>query len=266
MMGTSYAVLGVLYRVAPGLNPIALVFSSGIILLILFSIAGPLLVRRWSAIEQRMDWSSAKGRVAAECADQLGFPQSRIHLLELRSGNRLVNAMATGLVPGGARIFVTVDLMEELTADEVAAVLAHEIGHVRGNHLRYAFLLQIGLLVLLNGVLFVTRNWVDLIEPLILGAVVYAMVITTLGAVLLPVSIAVAMRVAERRADRYAASAGWGEALASALERLPGPDPASEDRPLILRAFSLHPSRSSRVEALRTAVRVESFGPVSGSP
>ena len=132
-------------------------------------------------------------------------------------------------------------------------MLAHEIGHVRGRHLQYVFVLQLGLLVLLNGAMIVLQNWVELIEPLVLGAVVYAIVLTTLGGVLLPVSIAAAMRVAECKAERYAASVGCGEALASALERRSGADPAMERAPRILRAYWLHPSPSSRIEALRTA-------------
>jgi Zn-dependent protease with chaperone function len=256
MIGGGYAVLGAGYWIAPGLSLTTRAFLTVTIMLTLASLTGPMLVRRWWAREHPMDWSSHKGTVAAELADRLAFPRSRIHLLELRSGNRLVNAMATGLVPGSARIFVTVDLMEELTAEEVAAVLAHEIGHVRGRHLRYVFVLQLGLLALLNGAMIVLRNWVELIEPVVLGAVVYAMVVTALGPVLFPVSIAAAMRVAERKADRYAASVGSGEALASAIERRAGAGRAIERTPIIIRAFWLHPSPSSRVEALRTASSV----------
>ena len=248
-----YAVGGALNWAAPWLNPVALVLSSGIILLTAFMLTGPFLMRKWFAIEHPMDWSSAKGRVAAELVEGHGFPRSRVHLLELKGHSRLVNAMATGIVPAGARIFVTVDLMKELSANEVAAVLAHEIGHVRGRHLAGAFVLQIGLLTLLNGALFLTQSLVRLIEPIALGGVVFAILGTTFGLVLVPVSIAAAFRAAEKQADRYAADAGYGHALASALERLPGPDPDADDTPFILRAFSLHPSRSSRIEALRTA-------------
>lgn len=58
-------------------------------------------------------------------------PSESLPVLEFRStGHRFANAFA---LPGGI-IVVTDDLVELATDDEIAAVLAHEVGHLREHH------------------------------------------------------------------------------------------------------------------------------------
>jgi len=61
----------------------------------------------------------------------------------------MLNAVA---LPGGNVILFDGLLKQARTSDEVAGVLAHEIGHVRQKHVMQALLRQMGLAVVLGGV------------------------------------------------------------------------------------------------------------------
>ena len=52
-----------------------------------------------------------------------------------KTGNQIANAAVTGLLPGFRVVLLTDVLLKHFTADEVAAIVRHEVGHVKLLHL-----------------------------------------------------------------------------------------------------------------------------------
>lgn len=145
-------------------------------------------------------------------------------------------AMAAGVLPGQRYVFVAESLFEGLAERELAAVVAHEVGHHGGHHvpLRFgAFLAAV----------------VPLLFALELGGTTALLTGVGLAAAGAAVAFAV-VRHTEYAADAYAARRGLGPALASALTELavkrvllttPGPHAGP---------FAAHPPLHSRVARL----------------
>ena len=56
-------------------------------------------------------------------------------ILVWHTGDMVVNAAVAGFVPGLRYVFLTDALLTRLTPEEIEAVFAHEVGHVRHRHL-----------------------------------------------------------------------------------------------------------------------------------
>lgn len=250
-MGATYAVLALTYAVMPSLSLMTRAVTTGMLALFAVLLVVPPVLRRLYAREIPCDWRAPGLRPATELLDRLSFPRSRVHLIRMRGGRRVTNAMATGIVPGSGKIFMTESLLELLDPPEVAAVLAHEVGHIRRRHLVYALVFQATLAGLVDVASVFAQRWAGNLQSGGLGVLLYVVLLIVIVAVALPLALAAGARIAERDADAFAAESGWAEFLATALEKIPGPDPESDEAPLLTRAYSLHPSRSARVGALR---------------
>jgi heat shock protein HtpX len=66
-------------------------------------------------------------RLVQELANRAGLPMPRVYLMD----NPQPNAFATGRNPQHAAVAVTTGLLNMLSRDEVAGVVAHELAHVR---------------------------------------------------------------------------------------------------------------------------------------
>jgi heat shock protein HtpX len=84
--------------------------------------------------------------VVEELAIAAGIPKPRVFLIN----DTALNAFATGRDPQHAAVAITVGLRQQLTRDELAGVIAHEISHVRHYDIRFAMLMatMVGLIVL----------------------------------------------------------------------------------------------------------------------
>lgn len=83
--------------------------------------------------------------VVEELCIAAGIPKPKVYLIE----DDAPNAFATGRDPAHAAVAITTALREQLTRDELAAVMAHEITHVRHYDIRFAMLMatMVGLIV-----------------------------------------------------------------------------------------------------------------------
>ncbi|WP_255150770.1 M48 family metallopeptidase [Halorarius halobius] len=138
------------------------------------------------------------------------------------------NALAAGLVPGLRAVFVTEGLLARLPPAELRAVVAHEVGHHRHNHVA----------VRLGAVAVFVLPWLAATAEGVPGAFLAGCLLAV------PYSLAVfrLMRYTELAADRYAAERTDPAALARGLRRLTGPGPSGRLR----RLFSPHPPLADR--------------------
>jgi heat shock protein HtpX len=66
-------------------------------------------------------------RMVQELANRAGLPMPRVYLMD----NPQPNAFATGRNPENSAVAVTTGLLERLSREEVAGVIAHELAHIR---------------------------------------------------------------------------------------------------------------------------------------
>ena len=131
------ALLGSMVLVA-----VAAVHSAGL--------AHPLVARR-----------AAPPSARARRADRAGFRFTDVLIWD--TGDSVLNACVTGIVPGFRYVLLTDALVDTMTPLEVAAVFGHEIGHIAHRHLLYFgffFAGSLGVLTLLADGLSMGFGWV----------------------------------------------------------------------------------------------------------
>jgi heat shock protein HtpX len=205
-------------------------------------------------------------RLVAQLAEQAQLPMPRVYLIEADQPN----AFATGRNPQNAAVAATTGLLQRLSPEEVAAVMAHELAHVRNRDtliMTITATLAGALSMLANFGLFFgggnNRN-----NPLGFIGVILTVILAPLAAMMVQMAIS---RSREYEADRVGAEiCGRPLWLAAALEKIEafakGIDYAAAERnpatapmfiinPLHANAvdslFSTHPSTANRVAALR---------------
>jgi len=212
--------------------------------------------------------SGPKGAVLADMvhtmADRAGMPRPAVYIID----NDQPNAFATGRNPENAAVAATTGLLRHLGRDEIAAVMAHELAHIR-NHdttimtITATFAGAISLMA--NFALFFGGNRNN---PLGLIGTLALMILAPLGAALVQMAIS---RGREYEADRAGAEiCGNPLWLASALAKISGlaariDNETAERNPATAhmfivnplhahardRLFSTHPAPENRIAALR---------------
>lgn len=202
--------------------------------------------------------------LVAELARRAQLPMPRVYLID--SANP--NAFATGRNPQHAAVAATTGLIDRLTRDEVAAVMAHELGHVKNRDT-----LTMTMVATIAGAISMIANFglffgghlggsggENRPNPLIAMA---AVVMAPFAAMIVQMAIS---RTREFSADRAGAEiSGNPRALASALAKIAGPaqaipSVASERNPAAAQLyivptgvsdlFSTHPATEKRIAAL----------------
>jgi heat shock protein HtpX len=207
---------------------------------------------------------AALANMVREMADRAGMPPPAVYLID----NDQPNAFATGRNPENAAVAATTGLLQHLSREEIAAVMAHELAHIR-NHdttimtITATFAGAISMLA--NFALFFggSRN-----NPLGLIGTLALMILAPLGAALVQMAIS---RGREYEADRVGAEiCGNPLWLASALGKISGlvariDNEAAERNPATAhmfivnplhahardKLFSTHPAPENRIAALR---------------
>lgn len=196
--------------------------------------------------------------VVENLARRARLPMPKVYLVD----NPNPNAFATGRNPQNAAVAATTGLLDALDRDEVAAVMAHELGHVRNRDTLVMTMVATiagAISMIANFGLFFS-NGENRPNPL---AAIGAVILAPFAAMIVQMAIS---RTREFGADRAAAEiSGDPRALARALAKIAGaaqriPDPVSQRNPAtaqlyivptaISEWFSTHPPTEKRIAAL----------------
>jgi heat shock protein HtpX len=170
-----------------------------------------------------------------------GLPMPKVYLID----DPAMNAFATGRDPAHAAVAITAGLRQKLTRDELQAVMAHELAHIRHLDIRLMTLVAttVGLIVLVSDLF-----WRVLLRGGVRaagrahggggrgssGAVVVVLVVVGVVLLLLALIVAPIIQFAISREREYLADAGAVEltrnpqALVDALTRL-----SNDDQPIM---------------------------------
>lgn len=203
-------------------------------------------------------------------ARRAGLPTPRVYLID----NPHPNAFATGRDPDHAAVAVTTGLLRILERDEVAAVLAHELAHVKNRDtliMTMAATIAGAVSMLANfGLFFRAGN-----GPQNIVATLLAVIAAPFAAMIVQLALS---RSREYGADRGGAWIhGNPRALASALAKLAGPaeripNTVTERNPAAAALyivpgfgggdslFSTHPATENRIAALEAMAREFGIG------
>lgn len=244
-------------RLVFGLSAASATLVAVVIMTCVLVVAGPLVLRRLmppvTVPELEVRVGAARRLMSAH-----GLSDDRFVIVAPET-REWANALAVGAFPSFARVVLTRRLVEIPAPEEIAAVTAHEIGHIRRRH--------VGKILLAQGVVVVAAS------PLLRAAVDYlsgidspwvavglAAMWMSFAWLALPLTVGLASRRFEFEADAFAAREGYGPALASALTKLNEANRINAAAGLtrLERLLLIHPSLERRVVALQqTGVQSE---------
>jgi STE24 endopeptidase len=158
-------------------------------------------------------------------AQKAGFKLKNIYIMDASKRSSKANAYFTGF--GGKKRIVLFDtLLKDLSAEEIVAVLAHEIGHYKKKHI----IKHMGVSIFNTGAmlfilsLFLSNQSLAIAlggtEPSFhLGIIAFSILFTPLS-MLLGILTNISSRKDEYQADAYAADFGLSNALICGLKKL----------------------------------------------
>jgi heat shock protein HtpX len=267
--------------------------GTGAVIALLFAVATNLF-SYWNADKlvlsmhnaQEVDERTAPELIAIvrELANRAGLPMPRVYLMD----SAQPNAFATGRNPEHAAVCATTGLLNTLSREEVAGVIAHELGHVR-NHDTLTMTITAtiaGAISMLAqfGMFFGGRR--DNESGLGVVGSLLMLVLAPIAAMIVQMAIS---RSREYAADNFGGRvSGRPDALASALVKISRvteavPNDTAEAHPTTAplfiinplsgrgmdNLFSTHPSTENRVAALEQLAReigVGGFGAARPPP
>lgn len=206
--------------------------------------------------------------IVEQLAQRADLPMPKVYVIQ----SPQPNAFATGRNPANAAVAATSGLLQNLTSEEIAGVMAHELAHVRNRDtliMTITATLAGALTMLANFAIFFggSRN-----NPLGIVGVILMMILAPLAAALVQMAIS---RTREYEADRIGAEiCGHPLWLASALEKLERgakqvDNREAEANPATAHIFIVNPLHAHSVDGLfsthpRTANRVARLREMAG--
>ena len=210
-----------------------------------------------------------------ELAQRAGLPMPRVYIIDQDAPN----AFATGRNPENAAVAATTGLLAMLSRDEVAGVMAHELGHVKNRDTLIMTMVATiagAISMLANFGLFFRSGDNENGHGNIVASLL-AVIVAPFAAMIVQMAIS---RTREYGADRAGAEiSGNPHALASALAKISGraemiPNPVAERNPAaaqlyivpthVSELFSTHPATEKRIAALQD-IAADMGAPAIGS-
>lgn len=190
-------------------------------------------------------------------AGKVGFKLDNIYVIDGSKRSTKANAYFTGLGPK-KRVVLYDTLIDELTEEEIVAVLAHEVGHYKKRHTLRSMVVS----VIQMGVLFwlfsLCVNNAALSEALggdrayfQLGLIAFAILYSPVN-LILGVGMNVWSRSNEYEADAFAARYYEGDYLVSGLKKISVKSLSNlTPHPLYEYIYYSHPSLLKRIDAIK---------------
>ncbi len=248
---------------------IALVIAAGMNLFSYWN-SDKMVLRMHHAVEVDEQNAPEYYGIVRDLAARAGLPMPKVYLIQ----NDQPNAFATGRNPQNAAVAASTGLLQRLSPQEVAAVMAHELAHVENRDtltMTITATLAGAISMLGNFAMFFGGGNRENSNPLGFIGVLIAMIVAPFAAMIVQMAIS---RTREYAADRRGAQiCGNPLWLASALnkiargaqqivnedaERNPASAPLFIINPLSGRGadnlFSTHPSTDNRIAALEAMV------------
>jgi heat shock protein HtpX len=251
LLATLTALLIVIGGVLGGRGGMLLFFGLAVVMnLGAYWFSADIALRMAGAREIGPDDAPELHRLVEELATQANLPKPRVAIID----NPSPNAFATGRDANHAVVAVTTGILGILTRDELAGVLAHELGHVRNHD------------ILISSVAATIAGAITMLAH----AAQWAMIFGGLGgrddedqnpfAALLMIIIApiaaLLIQLAISRSREYAADAtgarlhGDPESLARALEKLERATTVLPVNPAVAHMFIVNPLKAANVAGL----------------
>lgn len=217
--------------------------------------------------------------MVAQLAQRANMPMPKVYIIDTPQPN----AFATGRNPQNAAVAATTGLLNVLNEDEIAGVMAHELGHVKNRDTLIMTMTAVvagAISMLANFGMFFGNNRDN---PLGFVGVLAMVIIAPMAAMIVQMAIS---RTREYAADRAGADiSGNPGALASALEKIQAaargtPMQSAETNPAsgqlfiinplsgakMDNLFSTHPATENRIAALMEHARSTGARPARSSP
>ncbi|MDR3704586.1 MAG: M48 family metallopeptidase [Paludibacteraceae bacterium] len=190
-------------------------------------------------------------------AAKAGFTLNNIFVIDGSKRSTKANAYFSGL--GAKKRIVLFDtLIQDLTTEEIVAVLAHEVGHYKKKHTLYSLFLTLANSLIMLYLLGLFLNSDALAQAFGVDKACFHLNVLAFGLLYTPVSMLlgiglnVFMRHNEYQADAYAAQYGLGEPLISGLKKLSVKSLSNlQPHPSYVFFYYSHPTLLQRMEAIR---------------
>lgn len=187
--------------------------------------------------------------IVRELARRAGLPMPKVYLIR----NPQPNAFATGRNPQNAAVAATTGLLERLSREEIAGVMAHELAHIQNRDT-----LTMTITATLAGAISMLGNFAFFFggnrnNPLGIIGVLVAIIVAPLAAMMVQMAIS---RTREYSADRRGAEiAGNPLWLASALRKIAQSagrivNEDAERNPATAHMFIVNPLSGERMDGL----------------
>ena len=190
-------------------------------------------------------------------AGKVGFKLDNIYVIDGSKRSTKANAYFTGLGPK-KRVVLYDTLIDELTEEEIVAVLAHEVGHYKKRHTLRSMVVSMIQMGVLFWLFSLCVNNVALSEALggdrayfQMGLIAFAILYSPVN-LILGVGMNVWSRNNEYEADAFAARYYEGDYLVSGLKKISVKSLSNlTPHPLYEYIYYSHPSLLKRIDAIK---------------
>lgn len=196
-----------------------------------------------------------------EFGASVGYEVSKVSSMNASKRSTKMNAFFTGF--GKFKKVVLYDtLIQEMSEEEIVAVLAHEIGHSKHKHILFGLGQTVLMMLLYVGVLGLVLKVPVFSTAFGFSGTHFGFALILFGILLEPVAIIMGLltshfsRKHEFQADRFAVNNYSADDMESALKRLARANFANlTPHPLIVKLTYSHPTIAERVREIRKTVR-----------